>query len=323
MGGRLGLLLTASLALAGCATNAIRLDRASAMGHAGANAAAGTRAVLAEVDEANRDKLVAVAALDPACALPTPIIAAPSRQGVRVCIPPGSQPTLGDFQLTRFDSRAFGPAIATLEALTAYLGAVDAILTKKRVDVGAELDDVIVTLQSAAGDLATIVGAEPPVAIADPQREAVTGALSLVSALANEAQTVRELRRFETPARDEQFRTTLARLRVVNDGLAEVLSQELQQQELVLGLTRRDARDARANRREEMGLIERREGVTALKPALATVLDALQASRLEYLALLRDGDAPLTKEERAKRAQLAQERVLAALSAVARLVKAF
>lgn len=323
MSENVGLLVAASVLLAGCTTNAIRTDRASAMNRAGAAAAAGTRVVLAGVDQANRDKLISVAALDPACTLPTPIIAAPSRQDVRVCIPPGSTTVQGDFRLTRFDSRAFGPAIATMEALASYLGAVDAILTKKRVDVGAELDDAIVTLQSAAGDIATIIGSEPPVSVSDAQRQAVTGALSLVSELANEAQTVRELRQLETPTRDEEFRTTIVRLRAVNDGLAEVLRQELQQQELVLSLTRRAARDPRDNRREEMGLIERREDVYALRTALAKALDALQTARTDYVALLRDGHAPLTNEERAKRARLAQERVLAALSAVARLVKAF
>jgi hypothetical protein len=326
MNGRLGLLLTVSLALAGCATNAIRLDRASAMGQAGAVAGVGTRAVLADVEEANRAKLIAVAALDPACALPTPVITAPTRRDARICAPAGAAPVPGDFTLARFDSRAFGPAIATLEALATYLGAVDAILTAKRVDVGAELDEAIATLQAAADDITTIAGAAPPPAITDAQRGAVRGALSLISALANEAATVRELRRLETPARDAEFQATLDQLRVVNTGLADVLDQELQQQQLVLGLPRqeaREARDPREDRREEMALIERRERIGALKTALGKLVDALGTARTEYLALLRDPNAKLTDEERAKRARVAQERVLAALGAVAKLVRAF
>ena len=327
---RLALTIAAALTLAGCATNAIRLDRASAMKLAGEQAALGTHAVLAEVHSANREKLVAVAALDPACALPTPVIAAPTRTDVRVCIPQGSTPGPGDFPLTRFDARAFGPAIATLEALSTYLGAVDAILTEKQVDVGAELDDAIGKLQGAAGDIATIVGAPAPPGLNDDQRAAVQGALSLVSTLANEAHTVKALRRLDTPEQEQAFADTLAHLRAVNDGLATILSEELQQQRKVLDLTRAippdphaQLPDRRADRREEMGLIERGEDIAELKAALATALDALQTSHDDYLALLRDAKAPLTDEEQLKKARLTQERVLAALSSLAKLARAF
>ena len=320
---RSGILAVAASLLAGCATNAIRIDRGTAVGAAGQAAVAGTRGVLAEVDSANRDKLVAVAALDPACDLPSPVIAGPSRREVGVCVPAGQEPARGDFRLARFDSRAFAPALATLQGLSAYLGAIDEILTTKRPDVGADVDDAIVKLQGAASSIGVIVGVPIPTLLADEQRKAVTGALSLLSTLANEARTVDELRRLETPARDIEFQETLARLRAVDAGLLQILRQELQEQGRVLGLTRRSVRDPRESRREEMGLIERRERIDALEVAMGGALDALGSSRDSYLELLRDGNAPLTRDERAKRARLARDRVLSALNAVAGLVKAF
>lgn len=319
----LGLFLAAAVPLAGCATNITRLDRASAMGQAGTAAVAGTKAALAEVEEANREKLIAVAALDPACELPTPVIAAPTRTGVLVCIPLGDKLIIGDTPLKRFNSRAFGPSIATLNALAVYLGAVDAILTDKRVDVGAELDEAIVKLQGAAGDIATIVGTELPTSINNEQRAAVAGALTLLSSLINEADTVRDLQRFETSTRDEEFAITISRLGAVNNGLAEVLRQEIEQQEKVLQLTRASAGDARVRRTEEMALLERKERISDLKTALTAALDALVVSRRDYVTLLRDPKALLSKVERKKRSQIAQQRVLSALSAVAKLVTAF
>ncbi len=317
------LLLVTAVPIGGCATNTIRLDRASAMGQAGAAAVVGTKTALEEVDEANREKLIAIAALDPACELPTPVIAALTRDGVLVCIPLGDKPIVGDTPLRRFDSRSFAPSIATLNALAVYLGAMDAILTDKRVDVGAELDDAIVKLQTAAGDVATIAGTELPTVIKDEQRTAVAEALSLLSSLSNEADTVRDLQRFETPARDEEFAATVSRLQAVNDGLVEVLRQEIEQQKKVLQLTRSRTVDPRAHRREEMALLERKERIGDLKTALAGALDALATSRTDYVTLLRDRKASLSKDERKKRSQVAQQRVLGALSAVAKLAMTF
>lgn len=317
--------------LAGCATDAIRIDRASAVGSAGRAATAGTRGLLADVGAANREKLVAVAALDPACGLPRPVLAGPGRRGVGVCVPAGEESSRGDVRLARFDSRAFAPALATLEGLSAYLGALDDILTEERPDVGAEVDDAISKLQSVAGDAGAVLGVTVPTPLSDEQRKAVSGALSLLSTLANEAETVRDLRRLETPARDVEFQETLARLRAVDAGLVAILREELQQQSRVLELTRLRARDPLggdrprllSDRREEMALIERRERVDALEGALGGALDALASSRDDYLALLRDGGAPLSRAEREKRARLARQRALAALNAVAGLVTAF
>ena len=173
------------------------------------------------------------------------------------------------------------------------------------------------------GDVAAIAGAEPPPALKTDQQAALAGAVSLISKLASEARNVADLRRLETPARDEEVGRVVASLRRVNYGLAGVLGEELEQQMLVLELTRSTTPSPRADRREEMALIERAEQVAALRPALARTLDAFERSRTDYLLLLRDGGARLTDEERAIRARAAQDRVLAALGALAKLVKVF
>jgi hypothetical protein len=307
----------------GCATNVIRLERASALGEAGEAAATSTRALLREVGAANREKLIAVATLDPACRLPTPTLASAVRTDARICVPSGSAPRRGDLVLRRFDARAFAPSVTIVEALAAYLGAVDAILTEKRVDAGAELDEVLTKLQGAAGDMAAIAGADLPPALTGSQQAALTGALSLVSELANEARTVDELRRLETPAQDERFARTVAGLRRVNDGLTVVLREELEQQRKVLELTRATTPTPRADRVKEMALIERSEDIAGLGPALTRTLNALERSRTDYLALLRDRNAKLTDEERERRARVAQDRVLAALGSLAKLARAF
>lgn len=294
------------------------------MGRAGVAASSGTHALLVEVDRANREKLIAVAALDPACRLPTPVIADPARRTGGICVPGGpGAPSPGDRPLKRFDSRSFGPALITLEVLATYLGAVDAIISRKQVDVGAELEDAVAKLQAVSTGLSASLGLGLTPTISDAQRQAVSGALSLISTLADEARTVDELRRFETPARKQEFDSVVSRLRVINDGLTTILDEELQQQELVLELIRPTASDSRQQRHDEMGLIERREQVAQLRPALRKAVDELATANDDYLALLRDGRGPLSKEERAKRARVTQQRVLAALSAVTNVIGAF
>lgn len=312
----------ALLSLSGCATNAIRLDRAGIVSEAGRAAGEGTRGFLDEVTIANREKQIAVAALDPNCRLPTPVLLDPAVISTRICIERDRNPAVGDVPLTRFDSRAFAPTIAVLEGLTAYLDALDEILTRKRPDVGAELDRALAQVQGAAADVATLAGTGAPPAFSADQQAALTGLVSLISTLANEAATVRDLRRLESPEQDKAFADTILALRRVNKGLPVILTNELQQQRSVLELVRpRD--DARSSRAAEMRLIEREEAVPALTARLTMVIDELARARAAYVDLLRNDRAKLTPKERTRLIRLNRARLLAALSSLASVRRAF
>lgn len=308
--------------LAGCATNAIRIDRAHTLSEAGRAASEGTRAYLDIVAAANREKLIAVAALDPNCTLPDVILRKPNSRSPGLCVDPSASPPEAGVALTRFNTRAFAPTIVVLNGLTAYLDALDEILTRKRPDVGDELARALADAQGAASDVSALAGVPEAELLSAAQRDALTGLVSLIAALANEAATVDDLRRLETPERSQAFDATMAALRRVQEQLPIILENEIESQEKMVAFTRaRD--DPRANRAAEIALIERRESIPALTESFRMTLDELAAARAAYIDLLSNANAKLTPEERAKRVRLQRERLLAALSSLANVRRAF
>lgn len=318
-----GLLGAAALLLGGCATNTLRLDRATALGAAGGRAAQGTRDLLAQVDAANRQSAIDVAALDPACTLPTPLIAA--GPPALVCRVGPRQP--GDFELHRLDPRDFQPALTVIEALTGYLGAVDAIVTEKAVDYGAAFADAQGKLAQVSGDVATIAGAQAPSVLTADQAAAVASALTLIGTLADEQDRVRRLRALESPAQRARFKETTASLRRIDGQWTKVLGSEVDKQalaaDLALQIQKPSPGEMRDLRTRQMDAIERLAATRALGQDLARAIDALDAGHDAYLDLLTDAGAHLSAAERRRRASLIETRLLAALDGLATLVRAF
>lgn len=349
--------VTALLALGGCATNTLRLDRATTLGVAGGRATAATEALLDKVDAANRATAIDVASLDPACRLPAPLIASAASPGTAAGPEPficrAGAPRPGDFELRRLDRRAFAPALAVVAALSDYLGVIDAVVSEEPVDAGAVFLDAEAKLSGVAENLASITGSAAPPALTSAQAKAVASALTLVGTLAQEADKVARLKAIERdPAQAARFASTLADLRAVNAMWTTVLANEVGKQadateialrpphadaapaqpaargtsrDAAVGPARRPltATEVHALRERQMDLIDRQAEVAALGPALAKSVDALEAAHRAYRALLFDPDAPKTPAERRRAAKLIETRLLAALNALGSLVRAF
>ena len=126
-----------ALLLFGCATNTIRLDRAATMTAAGRTATGATRAFINKVGAENRESLIDLAAADPNCQLPSPLIASGNSQGL--CRSGDAQSN--DFRYPRITARDLQPSLAVIDGVTAYLDAVDAILTREPIDYAGPAAD--------------------------------------------------------------------------------------------------------------------------------------------------------------------------------------
>lgn len=310
-----------SCMLQACTLNATRLDRASAMGEAGKAATEGTLQLIDRVHRANRDLLISLVAADNKCKLPEPRLA--SGASAALCDPMGHGRSI-----KRWTTHELAPSIAVIEGIATYLGAVDAIVTHKPVDVIGELEGARQKLQTASEDLASIAGTPSLPTLSDAQSRAIHDALELISTLADEAGRVDDLRKLELGPDSAVFEASLASLAALNEAFLRRMEGELGS-ELALTDNELDSlagqpptarRDAASRQLE---LIELREAVPQLRARLKESVDAFGASHQTYRALLFDKHAPLTTAEQRQRAALGEARVLAALHSLASLIRAF
>lgn len=312
------------LLTAGCALNTIRLDRATAMGEAGRAATAGTGKAMDALRSTNRDVLVDLVATDPNCALPNPVVAGGRADAATmICRAGALQP--GDFPLRRWGARELRPSLAVIEALATYLGAVDAVVARKPLDLGGELADAEAKLAGLAGDLTTIAGAAPPPQLSADQQAAVQGTLALLSEVIDEAGRVDDLRKMELALDPAAFKNDLAALGRLNDGVVNRLGAQLQNQQTLLSLQLRQAREMderRALAARSLDVIDARAALPELRRTLKASVSAFGTAHEDYRKLLLGG-GKLTRAERRRAASITQARVLAALHDLALVVKAF
>ena len=302
------------------------LDRATTMGQAGKAATAGTTKVLDDLRTANRDVFIDLAATDPNCDLQEPWIASGRvRDGSVLCRAGARQP--GDRPLRRWNARELQPSLAVIQGISAYLGAVDAVVTRKPVDIAGDVADAEAKLRAVAADLYTIAGTPALPDVTQEQRKAIEGTLNLLSELLDEAQKVGDLRRLEQDADQQAFERNLAALAAINESAIRALGVQLQNQ---IALTTEQLRRLRAAKPDDrrpiaarqMDLIDMRASLPALQQALDDSVEAFDRAQADYRALLLHGGA-LTPAERRKAAAVTQARVLGALHNLASIVAAF
>ena len=194
-----------------------------------------------------------------------------------------------------------------------------------RGDLAAAESDLRVILgaaQAAAGD------STPLPSLNDAQKGAVSGALDLLSTLADEQARVDDLRTIESAKNRALFATTLMDLHASNTlWLNKYETQLANRQTLLDDQLRRLDRAAPEKRRPVavalLTAIEEREAVPQLRAALFEVANALGASHNAYLELLDDANAPLSAKERRRKAQVNHDRVIGALKSLTAIIAAF
>lgn len=315
------------LLLGGCATNSIRLDRAETMTAAGEDAAAATHELMKQVKRENRAALIDIVAADPNCTLPSPVIMQGAADpGTTLCRKGAVQPT--DFTLTRFTSHDFETTLAVIGGLTAYLDAVDAIVTREPLDIGSTVVDAYEELESISADVATIAGSAAPPILSNDQKTAIGGALALLGEIIDEAERVEDLRKLELKSDPKIFNTSLDALSSHNRKWLNALDAQIDNRRILADRRLRRSSDLTADDRrksadELMTLIERQEELPQFNKALEETIGALLEAHKDYRNLLFGDNRQMTAKEKQKAAKITRARLRASLKNLAAIVRAF
>lgn len=316
-----------TVVLAGCGINTIRLDRATAMGKAGTAATDGTRAVMDQVRQTNREVLIDLAAIDPACILPDPSIPRGRvTDGSQLCRAGRPQPR--DWTIKRWTAREFQPTLAVIDGISAYLGAVDAILTRKPVDLVAEVTAAETKLRSITDSLNVIAGSPQLPVLSEEQSAAINGTLKLLSEIVDESGRVEDLRAMERKLDGAEFERNLQDLQAANNQLVASLGSQLSHQRTLVGyqLTRMRKEPAAVRRplvARQLDLIDAHAALPELQNRLNLTVNAFRKAHSDYRDLLFGNGRLMTKAEKRKAAAVTQARVIGALENLASLIKAF
>lgn len=335
--GRRALVNAAAIALAGCATNALRVEYARTVGSEGKAAAQASREFLAQVDIVRREANVELVAADPACHTQPAIVRQVPRISAReqrgwLCIPPGWR---GDSSY-KFSVLPLGPRLnPTLDlvaALSSYADALTLIVDAKPSEPLKPLLDALETARSVQALLQAAGGntAGPVPAADDPRLKAVTGFVTLLTELSDEAGKVRSLRAV-IAAHPDGAGSLIAALRADLRGWNRSrASDQLLRQTVLEAIVQRtvdrrppaSVEERRAALNSQYALADRHEASIELYGALVRVLDELQASDAALRRVLVD-NPQLDAKERRRVAEINRQRLVRALDAVTALITSF
>jgi hypothetical protein len=197
----------ALLLLSGCGYNQIRLDRAGVVSEAGTHAVDTTRSFIRQVRQARDDANIALVASDESCAWGESIILYGSGRAqpkpparAPFCLPRGQalDENLGDVEikLAPVSTSAIRPSIEAIDAIAAYIEAVNEILERDEPDVSGRLSDAYEKALTAQANIAAITGDDLKIIpqLKEEQLSAITGLIDLIVELQTEERKVSELR---------------------------------------------------------------------------------------------------------------------------------
>lgn len=327
------------LLLAGCATNALRLEYTSDVAAKGKLAVAASRGFLAEVDRSRVAADVDVIALDPACVPNTTFIrirpdlaavkdpdrpprgwfcAATAQPGFTFPEPFSLAPLGPDLE----------PTFVLIDALAAYSSGLASIVDEKGPDPAADLTDALGLARSADHLLSAITGSNPVVPAADdPRVTAVQGFIQFLSDLKSESDKVKRVRKF-VEERDPEANL----IKSLRDHLGVWELSRRTDENLRLTIAGVLVRTAQAS---DMSAGQRREFATAyyersastlagakIGPALDGALQEVAAADADLRRVLKD-HPNLNAAERAHVAQITRQRLANAFDALASVILSF
>lgn len=322
----LATLLATGCSLSGCATNAIRLDRAATMSEAGRTATAASLNLAKKATDANRNAIIEIVSFDPLCVLPQPtIFVGKDKTGqVRLC-PTDVQTASKPF--ARFTSKDLLPTLSVIGGITAYLDAIDEILAREPIDLVGSLSAVQADLTA----IQAIVGADSKPLLDDSQQNAVDQTLTLIGEILSEARTVGDLRELERDRQKDgaKLEKSVAGLKKLNDTWAGRFSDAQNAQFGIINTFYQtnppaDLEKRRATVANQLNIKEAAENTPEMKRKINVLADIFLQAHKDYLELLPQGSkAKLSPAEKRKRATIIKARVRGALQNLAAIVTAF
>ncbi len=332
--------LAASLAIAalltGCASNAIVLDRGRDLSQTGAEAVAGVKTYLDDVQRRRIDSNVALVAGDPGCAwgssirVAVPVTYRPGQAARSICLaenapdPPGYKAF--KLSLAPISKEALAPTLALVAGLADYLAALDLILEVKTPDIGKEVEDAKGKLDEAA-KLAGQLGVTVPslASLGQEQVTAITGLVQLFTDLAVEANKARDLRRLDA-SRSADLNRIVTSLRSQLELWKQWTKSDGQQTVMAYDIAQRAPwrpEEFASRQALILALIAAQRDLDAIDPLAKAVTDALARVVAAEADLRRVLSGKLNEAEKRQQAALIRQRIWRTLTGLGAIAAAF
>lgn len=337
--------MATSFVVTACGYNTVRLDRAGAVSQAGTNAIDSSKLFVKRVRDIRDEANIALVASDESCAWGETVVLAgearrpkDSKARFPFCLKRGEPAveSLGDVELSLapISEAALKPTLNAIDALAAYIDAVNEILEKEKPDASGALADAYEKALTAQSDIAAIIGSTINVipTLTSDQTSAVTGLLKLIEELAVEQRKVTDLRRMVSKQNSEAQAIIKALRRSIKTWGESSFAGDLQLNDSAYaGIARQLAADPPvykgfdARRDVLVRIVNSKRNVqagTALTAAVDKTLEKFSSAQND-LFISFTASPQWTKEERQKATRLNRQRVLSALHALAAVATAF
>jgi hypothetical protein len=325
------------IAVAGCATNALRVEAAKDVASKGKAVAEKSTAYLDQVERLRYAFNADIIAADPAChgdratyrELPRDATITnprrPPRGWLCTTLRAGERASHG-VMLGRVNAD-LEPTILLVESLGAYSAAITDVLEAPHSDPAADFDHAVETANAAKGLIEALGGT---VGFLTTERtDAISGFIGFVAELSQEQDTVRRLRLLAQP--EGGATRLIATLRrhlttwEISRQSEERMGLRLAEIMLTASTNPRAPLDADQRRQFAQNYYDRlraQEASGDVKKALDRALKAFGDAESEYRELLRD-NPNLTPRQRARRAAIIRERLTRGLRVATSLLTAF
>lgn len=197
-------LMLAPLLLAGCATNALRLEAAGAVQTRSREAVTATASYFEAIEQRRREAAAALVASDPSCLPATPlriqVPITPSAPAAPLCLS-GEAPSAGytafEIDIGSSPRAVLEPRVALIVAISDYADALAAILDAPKTDISAEVTAFADQADRLARFSNFVAGSDLPnvnAAVASEQGQSLIALIAFADELACEARQTRDVR---------------------------------------------------------------------------------------------------------------------------------
>lgn len=344
---RTGLLAALALwLLGGCAAREqLAVDRGTELVAAAEPALTAAMVYLRKVEDTSRSAAIELAVADRSCDWPAPRIPADPRQTRhpdqrgKLCsvgtaeraarqAATAAEPFVEPVAFRPVGGRELEPTLRLIGGMTAYLEAVDAVVSAEPDGSGALLAAALVDAQAVAAIVDTVQGSPERTLLSQDQADAAIGLVGLIGEFQQRRGQARELEAL-VRADDGRFDRSLDALDSSLDRWATLVeASDLDTIDAVFGLRVRTLRPSADDASYRSFLTdwqaltaEREAAARGMPPALRQALAAARAAHRHYVNILRDPE--LSPENRAARARIARDQFSRTLGAVANILRSF
>jgi hypothetical protein len=332
-------IISLSLLISGCATNALRVEYAANVGAEGKAAVEAARAFGNKAAAAQRIANIELAVADPACGTLAPRVRAKPNLDPKssaegwLCLPEGQNVAAEDFSQFSLDDprRTLTPLFAAVDSLVAYTDVLAEIASEEPPDVSASIADALGTASAFEGAILALLGAPPDKAVVpesdDKRVAAVAGFAQMLADLSKEQSQVDALRKVinDRPegasALIKSLRSKLRFLETGRSGNAAIVSalNAAQVQKTLSVRPPLSASDRRAALETYYSRQAAYDSESVIYPAVVKLIDTLGQSDEDLRRVIRK-DPKLTDKERRLLAEITRERVVRALQSFTALL---